>query len=235
MLLLRYNTYYRVVLLSSNEYCCGVLHNFGNELARRRVDRGLSYRGLADLIAERTGVKVDHTGLKRMESGAREPRLDEALAIAEVLDSTVEAMADVRLAPVEEIVREVNSLRNQIDESAIGMSMTVDAIGEASVFLYQIVERAVRRGDGLSKSEIWCLAWLLKVEEAWRQGRSFVQQVADLAGLTGDAGRIRFEQQMSQIAKWRRDFPEAQELEFSPAAKLAARVPMVDLGDDSAT
>lgn len=50
-----------------------------------RKSQNLTFRALSDLIKDETGVQIDASGLKRIETGAREPRLNEALAIAQAL------------------------------------------------------------------------------------------------------------------------------------------------------
>lgn len=57
---------------------------FGATMRRRRQDAGLSQRALAQRLIE-LGVTIDQATITRMESGQREPRLSEAVAIAEFL------------------------------------------------------------------------------------------------------------------------------------------------------
>lgn len=58
--------------------------SFGATMRRRRQDAGLSQRALAQRLIE-LGVTIDQAAITRMESGQREPRLSEAVAIAEFL------------------------------------------------------------------------------------------------------------------------------------------------------
>jgi len=58
--------------------------SFGATMRRRRQDAGLSQRALAQRLIE-LGVTIDQATITRMESGQREPRLSEAVAIAEFL------------------------------------------------------------------------------------------------------------------------------------------------------
>ncbi|WP_045821461.1 helix-turn-helix domain-containing protein [Williamsia herbipolensis] len=57
---------------------------FGSTMRRRRLDAGLSQRALSQRLIE-LGVTIDQAAITRMESGQREPRLSEAIAIAEFL------------------------------------------------------------------------------------------------------------------------------------------------------
>lgn len=60
-------------------------HEFGASLERIRKERGLSYRALSESLEAETGVVIDPSGLQRIETGAREPRLFEAIAISKHL------------------------------------------------------------------------------------------------------------------------------------------------------
>jgi transcriptional regulator with XRE-family HTH domain len=70
---------------------------FATLVKEARRDRGLSLRELADVLAQ-TGVKIDSSGLNRIEQGSREPRLSEARALTNVLgldrDAVLTASAD---------------------------------------------------------------------------------------------------------------------------------------------
>lgn len=62
-------------------------------MSQRRAQRNLTLRALADLV-EQNGTKIDASGLSRIESGEREPRLGEALAIATALGIGLTGLTD---------------------------------------------------------------------------------------------------------------------------------------------
>ncbi|MFD7043278.1 helix-turn-helix domain-containing protein [Rhodococcus jostii] len=57
---------------------------FSDEMKQRRAMVGMSQRKLADLLEE-IGVKLDPSAITRLEVGQREPKLREAIAIADIL------------------------------------------------------------------------------------------------------------------------------------------------------
>ena len=59
---------------------------FGQRVKRAREDQGLTQRQLAEALEQDHRIKLDSSAITRIESGSREPRIREALAIAEVLD-----------------------------------------------------------------------------------------------------------------------------------------------------
>lgn len=68
-------------------------HEFGSTLERLRKQRKLSFRGMSEALEESAGVSIDASGIQRIETGAREPRLYEAIAIANLFGTTVQSMA----------------------------------------------------------------------------------------------------------------------------------------------
>lgn len=70
-------------------------HDFGKAVEQRRRAIGWSYRGFSDALRERTGLVIDGSGLKRIEAGEREPRLVEALAIAQALGTRLSELTEV--------------------------------------------------------------------------------------------------------------------------------------------
>ena len=54
--------------------------SIANEVARRRAERGLSQRELADLVG------TTQSAIARLESGGRPPRIDTLLRIADALE-----------------------------------------------------------------------------------------------------------------------------------------------------
>lgn len=72
--------------LHVKQYAANMKHtNFGDLLRARRNRLGISQRTLSERLAE-AGMKIDPTAITRMETGQREPKLNEALALAEFLD-----------------------------------------------------------------------------------------------------------------------------------------------------
>jgi transcriptional regulator with XRE-family HTH domain len=68
----------------------GVARHFGDRVRERRDTIGISQRRLSELLVEKTGVRLDPSAVTRIETGQREPKLSEALAIAQVLGTDIE-------------------------------------------------------------------------------------------------------------------------------------------------
>ena len=60
-------------------------HLFGTRMKAERVHAGMTQVELAKRIDDEFEIKLDTSGITRIEAGQREPRLSEALAIAEIL------------------------------------------------------------------------------------------------------------------------------------------------------
>lgn len=58
---------------------------FGQHIARARERASMSQRGVSEALAQR-GITLDSAALSRLEQGKRSPKLEEAVALAEVLD-----------------------------------------------------------------------------------------------------------------------------------------------------
>jgi hypothetical protein len=59
---------------------------FSRAVARERLRRGWSQDRLVEELSKGGGLKIHQTGITRIEAGTRRVRLDEAIAIARVLD-----------------------------------------------------------------------------------------------------------------------------------------------------
>ena len=59
---------------------------FAKAVTRERLRRGWSQDRLVEELARRCGVEIHQTGITRIEAGTRRVRLDEAIALARVLD-----------------------------------------------------------------------------------------------------------------------------------------------------
>jgi transcriptional regulator with XRE-family HTH domain len=77
---------------------------FARRVRELREALGLSQIQLATTLTLK-GVKIDPTSITRLEKGTRGVRLDEAVAIAEVLDRTVDEMLRPVLPPGEQVVQ----------------------------------------------------------------------------------------------------------------------------------
>lgn len=97
-------------------------HRFAQSLTRERAERNLTLRALSEAVETNTGIKIDPSGLKRIESGEREPRLNEALAISQTLgvDLPLLALTDsMRVRTTASWVADsLSTLNEQIDELA---------------------------------------------------------------------------------------------------------------------
>lgn len=58
---------------------------FGARIKRAREEQGLTQRQLSEILEQDHRIKLDSSAITRIENGTREPRIREALAIADVL------------------------------------------------------------------------------------------------------------------------------------------------------
>lgn len=90
--------------------------NFGAAVASARASLGLSQRALAAQLAA-DGLQIDASGLSRLESGTRTPRLDEAVALANALGEHLGSMVSSGIslgAQVKRGVERLESMREQL-------------------------------------------------------------------------------------------------------------------------
>ncbi|WAC65753.1 helix-turn-helix transcriptional regulator [Agrococcus sp. SL85] len=84
--------------------------NFGAAVAAARSDLGLSQRALAARLVD-DGLQIDASGLSRLESGGRTPRLDEAVALANALGTQLSSM----LAPGVKLGTQVSRAASRLE------------------------------------------------------------------------------------------------------------------------
>lgn len=64
-------------------------NDFASAVMRARLRRHWTQEYLAEQVTQKTGVLIHQTGITRIEQGKRRIRLDEAIALAELLDITL--------------------------------------------------------------------------------------------------------------------------------------------------
>jgi transcriptional regulator with XRE-family HTH domain len=97
---------------------------FGQRTKAARMEAGLTQAQLQDRLASR-GIKIDSSGLTRIEAGQREPRLSEALALADVLGFGLANL--LTPAPgLETYMNEVRRLMGESRETLLQLLRSVD-------------------------------------------------------------------------------------------------------------
>jgi len=104
-------------------------------MKRARDEEGLTQRELSELLLRDRRVKLDSSAITRIEGGAREPRLREAVAIAEVLGFTLSTSdlyeidgGERQFATSEELMkREMSRARRRILGSATNSTLPLTA------------------------------------------------------------------------------------------------------------
>lgn len=84
---------------------------FGTRVRQFRERLGLTQAVLAQRLTA-AGLKLDHSAVARLEKGKRAIRLDEAVTLANVLNSTVNEM--IAVASLEEEVRRLQAYRDDL-------------------------------------------------------------------------------------------------------------------------
>lgn len=97
---------------------------FGQRTKAARLEAGLTQAQLQDQLASR-GIKIDSSGLTRIEAGQREPRLSEALALADILGFGLTNLVTPN-AGLESYMNEVRRLVEQSRETLLQLLSSVD-------------------------------------------------------------------------------------------------------------
>lgn len=101
---------------------------FGATVQKVRTQLGISQRKFAELLTEK-GMPVDASAVSRIEKGSRSVRLVEAMAIAEVLDMTLESLTRDARSPSQRLqaLRQTESFAMHTLETSLvdlGLAMT---------------------------------------------------------------------------------------------------------------
>ncbi len=104
---------------------------FGQRVKTAREQQGLTAAQFQERLAK-YGVKWDHSAVTRVESGEREPRLTEALAIADILGINLTGL----ITPAPEIQDYVNDVRRLMNASREALSELLRAIEQAPEVLH---------------------------------------------------------------------------------------------------
>lgn len=97
---------------------------FGQRMKNARADAGITQAELQQLLTER-GVPLDTSAITRLEAGGREPRLTEALAIAETLSFGLTDLA-TPATDLDTYMNEVRNLMEQSREALLNLLRSVD-------------------------------------------------------------------------------------------------------------
>lgn len=97
---------------------------FGQRTRAARIDAGLTQAQLQERLASR-GIKIDSSGLTRIEAGQREPRLSEALALADVLGFGLASLVTSNPG-LDSYMNEVRRLVEQSRETLLQLLSSVD-------------------------------------------------------------------------------------------------------------
>jgi len=100
---------------------------FGQRAKAARDKQGVSQAQLQEQLAER-GVMIDSSGITRLESGEREPRLSEALAISEIFGFGLTSL--MTPTPEHDVVRDVRRLMEESRESLLKLLRALDHAAE---------------------------------------------------------------------------------------------------------
>jgi ribosome-binding protein aMBF1 (putative translation factor) len=100
---------------------------FGRRVRAARTDADMPQAKLQQLLAQR-GVKIDSSGITRIEAGEREPRLYEALTLADLLGFAISDAA----TPAAEIATSMSEVRRLTKESREALLHLLESIDQAA-------------------------------------------------------------------------------------------------------
>lgn len=115
-------------------------------MAQKRSTRKLTLRALSELV-EHHGARIDASGLSRIESGEREPRLGEALAIAAALGVGITGLTDTDAVRLR---NEQGNLAWVVGELDTWATRVVEQHADIEVFLNDL-----SGADRKSRAEEW--------------------------------------------------------------------------------
>lgn len=130
------------------------------------------------------GFPFHQQTVQRVEAGERPVRLDEAYAIAEILDSSVESMTRVYRSDFADVVYAVEKLRRESGNTYQAVLEVFDDWHEAFEELYAEFARSVpQSGEVVDERAVLTAAWVLKGLWAFE---SLNELLGDLVGLASD-------------------------------------------------
>lgn len=91
----------------------GIQHKFAEKMRAARTQAGLSQANLQKRLKDEYAIKLDTSGITRIEAGQREPRLNEALSIAAILGFHLDDPASA----ARDLKRQLNDLGDHIASS----------------------------------------------------------------------------------------------------------------------
>lgn len=100
---------------------------FARRLREERARAGLTQTDVARQLSERTGTKIDSSALTRVEKGQRAVKLEEALALAEILGEPL----DTLLHDEPEDERRLADLEHELVEAQWRASAIEDQLRQA--------------------------------------------------------------------------------------------------------
>lgn len=110
---------------------------FGTKVRKAREERGLTQRQLSEMLAgNEYRVHLDNSAITRIENGAREPRLREAIALADVLEFSLSTSGlydgvggEAQFAAAEaELKRDIALARRRVLRTCIDLHIGFDGI-----------------------------------------------------------------------------------------------------------
>jgi transcriptional regulator with XRE-family HTH domain len=144
---------------------------FANKLRQLRVESGLSQSQLAAALADRHGITLDPTAITRLEGGSRSLRLDEAVALADVLGTSVDRMLGQSTEELlSEQEREVQALISRLESET-------RLLIHAAIRLDSLITRAA--AEGATRARLNPPKSLLAAAEPARIVKSVIEEVRD--------------------------------------------------------
>lgn len=136
---------------------------FGKRLKRARQAAGLSQDKLCELLAEYDGeVELDSSAITRMESGLRDPRFKEALAMARVLGFSLDD-----LGPQADLDSHLSDVRRSVDDARAALVAMLKSVDP-------VVDYVRRHPDSLRKGPLEARIDRLLARSARRGARDVV-------------------------------------------------------------
>lgn len=207
-----YKPLYRAVVADQPNPSAQWESNFIEQMKRLRDARGMTQTDLARQLNTEYGLPFHQPTVQRIESGERPVRLNEAHAIAEVLEVDVSAMVSTRARSAEEMRYAVDRVHDAFKTASHTAGLASDQMLQAVGRLVDVVSDRLAGDDTSELDPItrWGLSWAFKTEDIQLRIATATNEAVDVATssvprrggmlvqLPGEAKKIE-----NAISEWR--------------------------------
>jgi transcriptional regulator with XRE-family HTH domain len=144
---------------------------FANKLRDLREEKRLSQSQVAAMLSDKHGIKLDPTAITRLEGGSRTLRLDEAVALADVLGTSLDRMLGQE---TEELLSEQE---REVQTQITRLESETRLLIHAAIRLDSLIRRAA--AEGATRARLNPPKTILAAAEPIQIVKSVLEEVRD--------------------------------------------------------